>query len=92
MVKGVSRRVVVVRPASPSAFEEAIFFVREQQNTTCDILREACSVAERYLRAPNKVRHYSRKRWTSVQMGFAALSGGGAVGVVWALSNMFGIT
>ena len=50
MVKGISRRVVVVRPPDPSVFEEAIFVVRENRNAPRDVLREACAVAETYLR------------------------------------------
>ena len=49
MVKGISRRVVVVRPEHSKVFEEAIFIVRDGGGPPCDALREACRVAERYL-------------------------------------------
>ena len=38
MVKGISRRVVVVRPPDPSVFEEAIFVVRENRDAPRDVL------------------------------------------------------
>lgn len=90
MVKGISRRVVVVRPPDPSVFEEAIFVVRENRNAPRDVLREACAVAETYLRRP-AVRRYSRKRWTNAQLVLSALGGGSAVGLLWALTSICGI-
>ena len=90
MVKGISRRVVVVRPPDPSVFEEAIFVVRENRNAPRDVLREACAVAETYLRRPS-VRRYSRKRWTNAQLMLSALGGGSAVGLLWALTSIRGL-
>lgn len=90
MVKGISRRVVVVRPPDPSVFEEAIFVVRENRDAPRDVLREACAVAETYLRRP-AVRRYSRKRWTSAQLVLSALGGGGVVGLLWAATSLCGI-
>lgn len=90
MVKGISRRVVVVRPPDSKIFEEAFFIVREQPESTRDILREACTVAERYLHTP-RVRRYSRKRYTGAQLAFAALGGGGMVGTLWAATAALGI-
>lgn len=52
MVKGVSKRVVVVRPRDNEIFEEAIFIVRgtasAEGRTQEDILKEAYRVAEGY--------------------------------------------
>ena len=90
MVKGIYRRVVVVRPPDPSVFEEAIFVVRENRNAPRDVLREACAVAETYLRRPS-VRRYSRKRWTNAQLMLSALGGGSAVGLLWALTSICGL-
>mgnify|MGYP001079756397 FL=1 len=86
MVKGISRRVVVVRPPNPGIFEEAIFVIRETHESPRDILREACAVAESYLRKPKSVRRYRRKRWTSLHLFFAALCGGISVGSIWAFT------
>lgn len=83
MVKGISRRVVVVRPPDSSAFEEAIFVMRECREHQPDVLREACKVAERYLHAP-AVRRYYRRRFTAGHLVLSACGGGLAVGAAWA--------
>ena len=41
MVKGVSKRVVVVRPDDSRFFEQAFFIVREGRTASGDALREA---------------------------------------------------
>lgn len=47
MVKGISRRVVVVRPESGGPFEQAIFLVRDAAGLARgDAVREACRIAE----------------------------------------------
>ena len=48
MVKGISKRVVVVQPEDSAVFEQAIFIVRDGERQ--DVLKEAREVAERYLR------------------------------------------
>lgn len=84
MVKGISRRVVVVRPEHSKVFEEAIFVVRDGGGPPCDALREACRVAERYLAAhPRRAR--PRRLYTLPQLVLSALGGGGLVGAVWAV-------
>lgn len=55
MVKGLSRRVVVVKSPDPKIFEEAIFIVREDVlrsggRSRSDILREAERVADSYVK------------------------------------------
>ena len=53
MVKGTSKRIVVVKSPDPNVFEEAIFIVKEEylrrsgQNTA---LKEAQEVADAYIR------------------------------------------
>ena len=90
MVKGISRRVVVVRPPDSSVFEEAIFLMRECRDDPPDVLREACKVAEKYLHGP-AIRRYYRRRFTSLQLGFSALGGGLVVGLTWAITALLGI-
>lgn len=46
MVKGISRRVVVVWPESGGPFEQAIFLVRDPAFPRGDAVREACRIAE----------------------------------------------
>lgn len=60
MVKGITKRVVVVRCPDAKYFEEAIFMVREDvllgENSE-EVLREACRAADGYIRentAPRK--------------------------------------
>ena len=54
MVKGITRRVIVVKSPDPRYFEEAIFIVKEEvslQGVDADtVLREAQSVASGYVR------------------------------------------
>ena len=55
MVKGVSRRVVVVKSPDKRLFEEAIFILSEDALrsggiTAEDIVSEACAVASTYVR------------------------------------------
>ena len=54
MVKGVSKRVIVVRPPDAKIFEQAIFIIREDYAgqtgvSEQDVLREADRVANSYL-------------------------------------------
>lgn len=60
MVKGISKRVIVVRSPDPRFFEQAIFFLREdalnQDGVTADqVVSEAKRVAAGYIRR-NKAR------------------------------------
>ena len=54
MVKGTTRRVIVVKSPDPRYFEEAIFIVKEDVSLTgvdADrVLEEACAVARDYVK------------------------------------------
>ena len=59
MVKGVARRVVVVKAPESPLFEQAIFILRDdieaQRGVDADaILREACNTAGEYVRKHTK--------------------------------------
>lgn len=87
MVKGISKRVVVVQPDDSAVFEQAIFIVRDGGRQ--DIIKEAQAIAERYLRqSSQRVRRY-RKHYTGLQMLLSA--GGGALltALVWAATVLF---
>lgn len=87
MVKGVSKRVVVVRPDDSRFFEQAFFIVREGRTASGDALREACALAARYhARHPGRV--LPLRRYTAPQMVLSALCGSGVVGTAWALSYL----
>ena len=82
MVKGISKRVVVVQPDDSAVFEQAIFIVRDGGRQ--DIIKEAQTVAERYLRqSSQRVRIYII-HYTGLNMLLSA--GGGALltALVWA--------
>lgn len=51
MVKGVSRRVVVVHPDRNALFEQAVFLVRDYDVPRTVLVREACKIANGYLAA-----------------------------------------
>ena len=71
MVKGVSKRVVVVRPDDSRFFEQAFFIVREGRTASGDALREACALAARY-HAKHPARPLPLRRYAD-----------GIVGTVW---------
>ena len=54
MVKGTSKRIVVVKSPDPKVFEEAIFIVKEDYMRRCghmSALKEAQKVADAYIRS-----------------------------------------
>lgn len=86
MVKGISRRVIVVRSPDPRFFEQAVFFLREdalhQDGVTADqVVSEAKRVAAGYIRrsksSPRRGKIPPGARWCA--LGVAAAS------LVWAL-------
>lgn len=85
MVKGVSKRVVVVRPDDSRFFEQAFFIVREGRTASGDALREACALAARY-HAKHPARPLPLRRYTAPQMVLSALFGSGLMGAAWAAS------
>ena len=60
MVKGVSRKVVVVESPDPNLFEQAIFIVREEDKplgvSPEQIVCEAAEVARRYIKGTKRGR------------------------------------
>ena len=62
MVKGVSRRVVVVESPDPKLFEQAIFIVRDEAAdsgvSSEQIVREAMEVARRYIKSARRGRKH----------------------------------
>ena len=86
MVKGVSRRVVLIKSPDPKIFDEAIFLVREDTaknpGVTCQqLLHEARGVAEEYVKSKvTPGRRPSLPRWA-----YAAIGAGGT-GLAWLLT------
>ncbi len=85
MVRGVSRRVIVVRPEKQGVFEQAIFLVRDCDAPRSDILREACRIANSYLVPRRRSRRGADR--LSLLAGFCA--GALFVGMLWALAALF---
>lgn len=85
MVKGVARRVVVVKSPDPKQFEQAIFLLREEalsgEAPEEQVLRQAQQVANEYLRqaAPQ-----SRKRRLLLP-GLCTLAGAVIASLFWFL-------
>ena len=90
MVKGISRRAVVVDSPDPQIFEQAIFILRNdalsQTGITPEqVVREACRVARGYSDANGGPR---RRCWQSLPAVCYAALGAGGVGLAWLLAVM----
>jgi hypothetical protein len=89
MVKGITRRVVVIKSPDPRIFDEAIFIVKEDALhhgvTNEQILTEAQETAEKYIMSQrvNKKSFLSRLS----PPAFAAI-GAGATALIWLISNL----
>ena len=73
MVRGVSRRVIVVKPEQPALFEQAIFLVRDYNAPRGDMVREACRIANSYL--PRRRRSRRKADGLSLLAGFYCKQG-----------------
>ena len=89
MVKGISRRVVVVDSPDQRFFEQAIFFVRNdaarQGVTARDLVEEARRIARNYAGTPQS--RFSRMRHALMPL-FCALLGASAVALAWVYTLM----
>ena len=87
MVKGVSRRVVVIKSPDKNIFEEAIFIVREDALhkgvTREEIIREAQEVANEYMSSRRKSSRFAR-----IPRYIYALIGAGALAVVYWVAQL----
>ena len=84
MVKGITRRVIVIKSPDPELFDEAVFFVREDAFTKgvsrTDVLRQAQKTANDYLRSARSVR---AKR--TLPPYLYAVFGGAAASLLWGI-------
>ena len=88
MVKGVSRRVIVVKSPDTRFFEQAIFIVKEeallQKGVTPEqIMEEACRVADGYVRKNIKGGRISG--W-KVPVSLYVAAGAAATAAAWLLT------
>ncbi len=87
MVKGISRRVIVVDSPDPHIFEQAIFIIRkdaasdESGVTSEQIVEQAVRIAKNYAHTHGAPPH----RGFSLPPWLAAVLGGGVVGLLWLL-------
>jgi len=90
MVKGVSRRVIVVKSPDPKLFEQAIFIVKEeamQGGVTAEgVLAEARKVADGYVRKNSPLGKVLSKLPPAAWAGAGALLASG----VWGFALFFG--
>ena len=84
MVKGISRRVIVVESPDPRVFDQAIFILRndilsEDGVSSRQLVDQAVRIAKSYTRSqglPPPKRH-------CMTPAIAAMLGGGLMGLVW---------
>ena len=86
MVKGVSRRVIVIKSPDKNIFEEAIFIVREdalRKGVTRDeLVREAQQVANEYLSSNRK------KKQKKIPGVLYALMGAGVFTIIYCIMQL----
>ena len=87
MVKGISRRVVVVDSPDRRYLEQAIFIVRNDAAgegvTSRELVEEARRVAQAYTGGPGL-----RRRLGEMPPALWSLTGAGACGLVWLLATV----
>lgn len=89
MVKGISRRVVVVDSPDPRIFEQAIFIVRNDVLnrdgvTSQAIVDEARRVAKSYTQGAGRISH----RWRTLSPALYTSLGAGGIGLLWLLVSL----
>lgn len=92
MVKGISRRVIVVKSPDPEYFEEAIFIIRDDMFSKDgvspeQVLKEAQRVADSYIKSTmdRKYRFFAR-----LPAPFFAAAGAAATGIAWLTLRLVG--
>ena len=89
MVKGISRRVVVVDSPDQRFFEQAIFIVRNDAAgegvTSKELVEEARRVARNY--AGGDHGRFSRV-WRELRPAVYTLMGAGGIGLVWLIAAL----
>lgn len=92
MVKGISRRVIVVRSPDPRFFEQAIFLLKEDalhaDGVTADqVVAEARQVAAGYVKRATE--HTGRRHQLTALPGWVWFTlGACAMGLVWWISSV----
>lgn len=93
MIKGTSKRIIVVKSPDPTIFEQAIFIIRDdylRQSgvSSAQIIKEAQKVADSYVRT----KLGGRKGIFSKNSGpVLAFAGAAASSLVWLAMNLAGV-
>ena len=89
LVKGVSRRVVVIKSPEGKFFEQAIFILKDDLSASggrgsVDIVREACRIASSCTQGYDKQRLLKR-----IPPPVFAVLGAAAASAIWVLTLLF---
>ncbi|NCB63057.1 MAG: translation initiation factor 2 [Clostridia bacterium] len=89
MVKGVNRRVIVVKSPDPKLFEQAIFIMREDaflEGVTADqVVKEAQQVAKGYVKRNSRLGKWMRSIPGPAYVALGAV----AASFVWSIAMFF---
>ena len=93
MVKGISRRVVVIKSPDPKIFEEAIFIVREDYLNSGgmspeELIKEAQRVANSYVKSQGSEK---KSFFARLPAPVFAAAGAAATGIAWLAVRLFGV-
>ena len=87
MVKGITRRVVIIKSPDPDIFEEAIFLVKEEAFSKgvskADVLKQARLAASEYVSSTSE-----GKKKRSLPPWAFALAGAAATAMIWLLTAL----
>lgn len=95
MVKGTTRRVIIVKSPDPKIFEEAIFVIREdfanKKGASAElVVSEAQRVAESYIKSALGGGR-GRRFFSRFPAPFFAAAGAAATGIAWLAMKLVGV-
>ena len=87
MVKGISKRVIVIKSPDKRIFEEAIFIMREDAFKTAgitaeDVVNEACKIASSY------VTRTTAEKYKFIIPALCIGAGIAIAGIIWAITGV----
>lgn len=85
MVKGLARRVIVVKPEQDRMFEQAIFILRDDVKAVDEdaLVRQACECAKKYVKDSS-----CRRRRVKIPAPAFAAAGAAVTGVAWLATRL----
>lgn len=91
MVKGISKRIIVVKSPDPALFEEAIFIIRDEaflKRNAPDVMKDAHRAVDEYMKKTTEAKNTIIAK-ISPQACVAA--GAAATGIAWLFVSLIGI-